>query len=468
MISRRISFTFFASLYCSLWLDAQIKVADDSYKEKMSASNYISEPIKIDNCFEAYDGTFILNKENGFYFYKNIVGDTLYTNGLTPRCILVDHESKNIGGFAADKIDIVKGYYVVSGIYTKNQVIDELRSLLQNDYVLRKSWYNDPERHFQEYFGEDRSNEIKEKIEEIRLEKTKCDLKILGNYYVALKSNEHNSYYFIPVSSYSDSELKCFVPVRYYNFLCKELKDKDVFLTYDTNFYEVETYKRRMTDALTGVTIFQKDTLFHCCDIVVNDKNGVCCVLEGKNTGKFAVYVTGKHEAYGSDAFFDFCYRGNPSKPSIFFKTGQKRAGSLVWEKYYYVRSTPSDTYPIKFLLKVDDVNKMLVDSKKVASLSTVQRNQAAARIKASKFSGKSPKKQDLITLFGQTNGNLVANNKVALGMSFEMCRLAWGTPLKIYNSVDASGKYTIWVYNFDTLIYFKDDKVVRMQNVIE
>lgn len=462
MISRRMFFAIFASLCYSLSIDAQIKVADESYKEKMSASNYISEPIKIDNCFEAYDGTFIRNYEDKVYYDKNIVGDTLYTNGLKPDCIMVDHDAKEIGGFAAETITMPKGYYVATGYYFRNQVIDELRALLQNDYRIRQSWYKDPERHFEKYIGQDNTKYVKEKLEEAKLEKEKCDIGLLD--VVQLRSVENNSVYYLRISS----SLESFVPVRYYNYLCHELKDKDVFMTYDTNFYEADTYKRRMTDALTGVMIFQKDTLFHCCDIVVNDKNGVCCVLEGKNTGKFAVFVTGKHEAYGSDAFFDFCYRGNPSKPSLFFKTGQKRAGSLVWEKYYYVRSSPFDTYPIKFLLKVDDVNKMLADSKKVASLSAAQRNQAAARIKTSKSTGKMPKKQDLITLYGQTNGNHIANHKVALGMTPEMCRLAWGTPLKIYNSVDASGKYTIWAYNFDTLIYFKDDKVVRMQNGIE
>lgn len=461
MISRKISFTIVASLYYSLCLNAQIKVADDSYKEKMTASNYISEPIKIDNCFEAYDGTFIRNYEDEVYYEKNIVGDTLYTNGLKLHCVMINHDSKEICGFTYENTIIPKGYYVIKGVYFRNQVADELRSLLNKDYIIKTN-YKDPERQFEQYIGQDNMKNVKEKLEEAKIEGEKCDLTLFD--VVQLSSVENNCIYYLSISS----SLESFVPVRYYNYLCQELKNKDVYMTYDTNFYEADTDKRRMKDALTGETIFQKDTLFHCDDIVVNDKNSVCCVLEGKNTGKFAVYVTGKHEAYGKDAYKDFCYRGNPSKPSIFFKYGQRSAGRLVWEKYYYVRRAPDDTWPIKFLLKVDDVNKMLADSKKVASLSAAQRNQAAARIKASKSTGKMPKKQDLITLYGQTNGNHIANRKVALGMTSEMCRLAWGTPLKIYNSVDASGKYTIWAYNLDTLIYFKDDKVVKMQNATQ
>ena len=52
-----------AQLTCA---SAQIKVADDAYKEQMTASKYVTEPLSIENNFNTYDGTFLQ-----YYYRKN-------------------------------------------------------------------------------------------------------------------------------------------------------------------------------------------------------------------------------------------------------------------------------------------------------------------------------------------------------------------------------------------------------------
>ncbi len=440
-------------------VSAQIKMADETIKESLTAGNFIKEPISIENSFEEYDGTFLMNHEE-VYYSKNIVGDTLFTNGCKSG-ISVNHEEKQVLGFRGDPASIPQGYYVVTSILYKEDFTKEMLSLSEAGYKI-PIWGKDLESKFRDYCGGYDTKRIKIELEEARIKNKKCSLLDEGDCIVKLEGVNSTLTYYLRNTRYGDN-LKEFVPVRYYNFLCKEFKGKDVFLTYDVYYNaNVRAEKKRFEDAITGETIFQKDTLFRCTDVVANNKGELCCVLEGKETGRFAIKVTGHKEQYGGDCFNSFFYTGNPRKMSI-WHTGQKESGRLAWIKYYYVKKDVYDTYSQKFLIKVDDLNKIFADTKRINALNAAQKKQAIARLKNNTAPAK--RKQDLILLYGDKFGTLIAERKVALGMTPEMCKASWGTPLYVSNMVDASGKYTLWGYNLTTFIYFRNGKVERIEN---
>ena len=92
---------------------AQIKIADDAYKQDMTATKYLTEPLAISNVLSEYDGTYLRD-----YFNKNIVGDTLYTNGHWAKCLVVNKKDKTIelkSGDVNEGVTIPKGYYYRDG-----------------------------------------------------------------------------------------------------------------------------------------------------------------------------------------------------------------------------------------------------------------------------------------------------------------------------------------------------------------
>ena len=51
------------------------------------------------------------------------------------------------------------------------------------------------------------------------------------------------------------------------------------------------------------------------------------------------------------------------------------------------------------------------------------------------------------ISHFGQDFGKSIAEGKVKIGMTTEMCKSAWGEPYNINKTTDAKGIYEIWWY---------------------
>ncbi len=57
----------------------------------------------------------------------------------------------------------------------------------------------------------------------------------------------------------------------------------------------------------------------------------------------------------------------------------------------------------------------------------------------------------------------LILDEKVAIGMTKEMCRLAWGEPKEINETITASGKTEQWIYNGNYL-YFDKGILIAIQ----
>ena len=456
--------SLFSYTFCAT---AQIKVADKAYKEQLNNSSYISEPISLFNSFNEYDGTFMYDNDETYYYHKNIVGDTLYTNGATIKnqfvnCIIANHKEKQLITYSGKEFKIEKGYYVVKRVVFKDDYPDEIKLLNDSNYTAVPDYQG-----LYRCVDNGKSNaEIKQKIEEAKINSEKCDLSVAYNYMFVLEGVDVPTTLYIEVN-YRDSHLKNFIPLSYYNFLLKELKDNNVYLTYKENRFfcgDIDLDTRKTKDAITGNYVYQQDTLFKCIDIVVTENNEVCCVLNGAKTGKLSLFVEGLFEYYGDFCMGDFYSSGNPPKATIWYKDSRtKPAGKLGWERYFHMSTVSMWGPDKKYLLKVTDVNKMLSDAKRLSAMNSAQRKAAQKRLKVND-DGKQ-RKQDLVLLYGDMYGNLIAQNKVGLGMSPEMCKLAWGNPLKITTIQDSDGIFTTWIYNLSTFIYFKNNKVVRIVN---
>jgi hypothetical protein len=65
---------------------------------------------------------------------------------------------------------------------------------------------------------------------------------------------------------------------------------------------------------------------------------------------------------------------------------------------------------------------------------------------------------------FGKEKGELIAQGKVSIGMTKEMCRLSWGEPIWISKTTTEYSKYEDWYYGFITSLHFTDDKLTRIE----
>lgn len=65
---------------------------------------------------------------------------------------------------------------------------------------------------------------------------------------------------------------------------------------------------------------------------------------------------------------------------------------------------------------------------------------------------------------FGVTNWNRILEGEVAIGMTKEMCRLSWGEPDDINETITANTKREQWVYRYSGYLYFTNGKLTAMQ----
>lgn len=443
---------------------AQIKLVDNVYKEQMTASHYVTEPIFIDNIFYEYDGTSRNHDET------NIVGDTLFcNNSYRGWYININHKNKHI----SVEDTIPRGYYLVTDIfigrdYGAEKIAADIYSLVENGYSINTKMngngydYGGSRKRLQSNLNfsgnyEASLSEMNTRIQECKLKGEKTY--VPSGSWCRIESLDSAHVVFTELFS-----LRECLPVRYYNFLCNELKGQNVYLTYSSGYNDdyVSPSERKIRDALTGTTIFQKDSLFHCVDIIVDNDLYTYCILEGAHTGKFATLI----EELREDK--NLYYYSTPKNNITIWKPNNKSCyglKKLIRSRYFTAymgkKELKVDRRTYRQLIKVDDLNAIYAETKKYQALTVVQKRQETERNKKKR----EKHKQELCAKYGNEYGILIANKKVALGMTPEMCKQSWGTPIQISNMVDSTGKYTVWKYNIKTYIYFYNGIVTKIAN---
>lgn len=73
-------------------------------------------------------------------------------------------------------------------------------------------------------------------------------------------------------------------------------------------------------------------------------------------------------------------------------------------------------------------------------------------------------RRKELIAKYGEVDGNHVADHKVAIGMTKEMCEDAWGKRHETYTTIRAGVTTDLWVYDYKTNLYFVNGKLTQIE----
>jgi hypothetical protein len=71
--------------------------------------------------------------------------------------------------------------------------------------------------------------------------------------------------------------------------------------------------------------------------------------------------------------------------------------------------------------------------------------------------------RNDCIDKFGQENGNLIAQGKIKIGMTSEMCETAWGMPFDSYKTTTVSNITENWYYGWKRSLHFFNGILIRI-----
>jgi hypothetical protein len=69
--------------------------------------------------------------------------------------------------------------------------------------------------------------------------------------------------------------------------------------------------------------------------------------------------------------------------------------------------------------------------------------------------------KLECIKKYGTAMGELIAQGKVKIGMTKDMCKIAWGTPLWTDKLTTEYGESEVWYYGFGYSLNFEDNKLI-------
>ena len=72
---------------------------------------------------------------------------------------------------------------------------------------------------------------------------------------------------------------------------------------------------------------------------------------------------------------------------------------------------------------------------------------------------------QYCINKYGNEKGKLIANGKVTIGMTKEMCKDAWGTPIDLHKTTTKIGTDEHWYYSWKYSLHFENGLLIRINN---
>ncbi|PZF73569.1 cell envelope integrity protein TolA [Taibaiella soli] len=102
----------------------------------------------------------------------------------------------------------------------------------------------------------------------------------------------------------------------------------------------------------------------------------------------------------------------------------------------------------------------------KLQKIANAKQTEDARKKSIANAERKKKRQEDLITKYGYNYGTAIANGKVIIGMTKEMCIAAWGKPINVNSTITANVTQEQWVYNMKTYLYFdKFGKLTAIQN---
>lgn len=467
-------------LYINI-ISAQIKEVGNDYARSLTgAQKYYEQDINFERLFSK-----TAKKRLGLSPYPtadelrfNMIGDTIYIRQTLPA------NQKNT--FLATQDSIKKGYYIITGYVFCNENWEKVKKAynLYEDFV--------------KFSGEDYS--IKRLKEDLLHE----DFDNLKHYllYVVLTSIEKGDD--PPCKVF----LRAFTFPLYYDYLAEngditikpkfngnELPRSFQYLLYTRYFNEIRNYfleqevyfihcegekahrvmvdecdvlygydcnsdkSRIIYDDIRREKIRLLDQKYKVKDVILTSNGTVCCVLEGAKTGSFAVTIPLMGYAFSTDLELNSgCWNIKNYKSPV------------CRDKSYVFSSVPGD---IPYLLTSNaanghqfqsDYNYMLLKTGDYIIMERRRLNKQKAQRKEAQLV-KQATMATYVAKYGSEYGEYVAQKRVAVGMTKDMCRDAWGWPMNTYSTTTSFGNSEVWCYNYKTRVYFYNGKVVQIDN---
>lgn len=258
------------------------------------------------------------------------------------------------------------------------------------------------------------------------------------------------------------------ISVPFYEKLCADLKGKDVLIVFEEETFRdaisKNILKAPVLESPDGVhydkmTIFEKtivyESTYHywweyewpeysfpeitcwskCIDVIIKD---------GRLYGLFMYDGAKFYLEIGSRGKIDVCYdnlrtRKDECIPAFYYYGYYGYRAIASRQEIESVRQRFSEAYNrVKTEAEREDQQEQQEMEKRMAN-------------------EKQQRRADLIANYGEEFGNMIADKKIVLGMTKDMCYEAWGNPQDKYNTTTSLGNTSVWVYNYKTYLYFYD-----------
>lgn len=442
---------------------AQIKIAGDDYSQKlMESKSYYDRNVDFDKYFPAVSPierfsrmfpSFVdLGYENK---YVNLTGDTVYICEEIKRPTNYRSYSFTIKNNVGTEMTVIPpGYYVISGYVFCTEGADSIRIAAGMRSYSDLGYYDDD------------NGSIRKLKERLFVSGDRFETYELVGYFlnqIALTPlDDDNTIYYVDDQHFDDNVLL----LRYYNQLVAFIGKEVVLKKYDGGGLVDMKMVRKVEiikDGITGDLVKLDDEKFEVVDAVLRDCR-FYIVLKGEKTGTFALKANSIYFTYSSKEIVKVAQDQRPSDWSIIVKKYNNMMDIPVLKVGYDKRA---DYYDNEIALIIEENNWKTIEAraKKMNEQVKEELKLQQQRDQKEKENKEAEYKKHMIAKYGSPFGEFVANKQVAVGMTKEMCRDAWGAPINTYRTTTSLGQSEVWCYDYKTRVYFYGNKVTRIED---
>lgn len=489
-MKKTISIAIFV-LVSTNFANAQIKVVGDDYSSSLTGSkSYYEQDVDFEKYFPAISNKKLHvitprlsgHRGDSYYTNLNLTGDTIYllkdlviesgTDVFNPSfCI------NHLGKVAPDTM--YAGYYEVVGYVFCTENEDSVRAsfgITFNDHQYNKVDVGNSSVRLEVGDPRLRRSKRADQKEEFSMKKLKEEI-LVGNgenvgsfvrygIYRSIDTASKKMFYLGEnVCAVDGDRFYDMIMLRFYNealsFVGKEvIVTDDGYDRGDDGWRIMSKYREFFRDPISNTLIKIEDNVFKVKDIVMKD-NDFYAIIEGEKTGSFALTLSFIFNVQNRTEACTWAY----SDYSIYRDNAPDNNNLSAVPCIFCKRADDPWTYFDIVIIKKDDVR--ILDQR--AEMAKAQREKAwkqqEIKEKQEKAKKENEHKQQMITKYGSQFGSFVAKHQVAIGMSKEMCRDAWGKPMNTYRTTTKYGQSEVWCYNYKTRVYFYNGKVVQIDD---
>ena len=438
-----------------------VEMANEEYSQSLTAAkNYYDKEVDFDKYFPKADSVqemqFVISNK------YNILGDTV--------CIFKNLKtSPNVGFAIADNgqelmIDehIPVGNYIVSGYVFCQENLDSIRAEYGINEIEKKIRCN------QKDVGS--SRRLKEDILLGKIGKTSD----LASYLALIKMSSIDTIngYHYDCYCYQGTYggFKDIYQYKFYNEIRKHYLNKEVMVN-DGGVVITDkkvVYEERRSifnDDLTNEKIKLCDSVYVVKDVVVKASEtqaDVFLVLEGSKTGSFGYSVkkiTLRTKHPDSDPIIEENEKMDIITTEYIENIMNKKESEIRKDKI--LAQERQEREHQEKLKKQEREHQEKLKKQEREHQEKLKEQEYSLRLK--EYFNK--RKQNNISKYGLKTGTLINNGRIALGMTKNMCREAWGVPMNSYRTKVPGKQSEVWLYNYKTRVYFENGKVVRIDD---